>query len=64
MYWREQPITVKQAELISDMQEFTMLPIPAFKGKNRGEASDYIRMYRKTAFTKIDPKEDSYGNQD
>ena len=47
--WRLRPITDKQKEYIEDMQDFSIYPLPAFKGQTRGEAADYIDKYRKLA---------------
>ena len=47
--WRNDPITVKQKECIKEMQEFSHYPLPKFKGKTKGEASDYIDKWSELA---------------
>ena len=47
--WRMLPPTPKQLALIAEMQEFSEYPLPFFEGKTRGEASDYIDKWIKTA---------------
>lgn len=42
MAWRDDPATEKQLEMIRNMNEFSEYPLPPFKGKTKGEASDYI----------------------
>lgn len=49
MTWRNEPITDRQMKYISDMQEFSEMPIPLFTGTTKGEASDYIDKYAKIA---------------
>ena len=49
MSWRDDPITEKQREFIEEAMEFSVYPIPAFKGKTKGEASDWIDKYGKLA---------------
>lgn len=51
--WRKQPITKKQKEYISDMQEFSDYPLPKFTGTTKGEASDYIEKYREFAHENV-----------
>lgn len=48
MSWRDDPITEKQEEMISNMQEDAGMNgalIPPFHGKTKGEACDYISTY-------------------
>ena len=44
--WRNDPITQKQMDLIMEMQETAgmngAIELPAFKGKTKGEACDWI----------------------
>jgi hypothetical protein len=49
MDWREKEITEKQKNYIMEMTEFSEYPLPPFKGKTRGEASNYINKYNKIA---------------
>lgn len=54
MSWRELEPTEKQLALIAEMQEFSDYPLPVFKGKTRGDASDYIDKYGKIAHERVD----------
>lgn len=40
--WGDLPVTEAQLRYIRDMQEMSPYPLAEFKGKTRGEASDYI----------------------
>lgn len=46
MTWRSDPATEKQLTLIAQIQEDAgingAMPLPPFRGKTKGEASDYI----------------------
>ncbi len=53
MNWRDKEITEKQKRCIMAMIEFSQYPLPAFKGKTRGEASNYINKYNKIAHESI-----------
>ena len=53
MSWRNKPITEKQKECITAMQEFSHYPIPIFNGTTRGEASDYIDEYGELAHENV-----------
>ena len=62
MSWRNDPVTEKQMQLIQDIQEFSEYHPPAFKGKTKGEASDYINAHIKLAHERILPYDDNYGD--
>lgn len=47
--WRNEKATEKQLAYISEMQEFSPYPLPAFTGSTKGEAADYIDKWRKLA---------------
>ena len=49
MNWKDKEITEKQKRCIMAMIEFSQYPLPEFKGKTRGEASNYINKYNKIA---------------
>ncbi len=56
--WRDDPMTDKQLNLISEMMEFSDLPLPEFTGKTKGEASDWITAnMRKAHETALDSYE-------
>lgn len=63
--WRNHPITEKQKAMIQELQEFSELPLPTFKGTTKGEASDYINQYIKTAHQSLDAIDhaDNYGDR-
>lgn len=48
MSWKSDPITEKQERMIAAIEENAIMNgafIPAFQGKTKGEASDYIDNY-------------------
>lgn len=63
--WRNEPATERQLAYIAEMQEFSEFHIPAFIGKTKGEASDYINQYSKTAHEVFDVAShgDNYGDR-
>ena len=48
--WRKEPMTEKQADFIQFMEGYRFDVFPAFTGSTKGEATDYITRYRKTAY--------------
>ena len=42
-------ITDKQLKYIREMQEFSEYPLPAFTGKTKKDATEYIQKYSKLA---------------
>lgn len=60
--WRNDPITKKQKIYIEEMQEFSEFPLPAFAGKTKGEASDYINKYVKIAHERILEHHEDWGD--
>ena len=58
--WRNDLPTEEQIVYIKEMQEFSEFPLPKFEGKTKGEASDYIDKWIKTAHYKFDY--DSHGD--
>lgn len=40
------PITENQKRYIDTIMEFSLYPVPAFKGKTRKEAAEYINKYQ------------------
>ena len=65
MSWRDKPTTSKQYELILEMNEFSVFPLPKFTGKTRGEASDYIKTNLSLAHELFDfnGHDDNYGDR-
>jgi len=63
--WRKDPVTDKQLAYISEMQEYSDFPIPAFIGTTKGEASDFINRWSKVAHEKFDydGHADNYGDR-
>ena len=63
--WRTDPATKKQLAYIQEMQEFSDFPIPQFTGSTKGEASDYIDRWSKTAHEAFDFQGhgDKYGDR-
>lgn len=63
--WRDEPATEKQIAYIQEMHEFSEFPIPYFSGTTKGEASDYINRWSKTAHEKFDAKchADNFGDR-
>ena len=63
--WRNDPATKKQLAYIKEMQEFSDFPIPRFTGSTKGEASDYIDRWSKTAHEAFDfhGHGDNYGDR-
>lgn len=63
--WRTDPATKKQLAYIQEMQEFSDFPIPQFTGSTKGEASDYIDRWSKTAHEAFDYQGhgDNYGDR-
>lgn len=63
--WRTNPATKKQLAYIQEMQEFSDFPIPQFTGSTKGEASDYIDRWSKTAHEAFDYQGhgDNYGDR-
>lgn len=63
--WRSDPATEKQKAYIEEMQEFSDFPIPSFTGSTKGEASDYIERWSKTAHEAADfyGHADNYGDR-
>ena len=63
--WRNDPATKKQLAYIEEMQEFSDFPIPRFTGSTKGEASDYIDRWSKTAHEAFDfhGHGDNYGDR-
>ena len=63
--WRNDPATEKQLAYIEEMQEFSDFPIPRFTGRTKGEASDYIDRWSKTAHERFDFEGhyDNYGDR-
>ena len=53
MSWRDDEITEKQKQLITDMQEFSAYSLPQFTGKTKGEASDYISRWGELAHENV-----------
>lgn len=48
--WRREPVTERQADFIQFMEEYRFDVFPAFTGSTKGEATDYITRYRKSAY--------------
>lgn len=63
--WRTDPATKKQLAYIQEMQEFSDFPIHQFTGSTKGEASDYIDRWSKTAHEAFDYQGhgDNYGDR-
>ena len=63
--WRNDIATKKQLAYIEEMQEFSDFPIPRFTGSTKGEASDYIDRWSKTAHESFDFRGhgDNYGDR-
>ena len=63
--WRSTPATEKQLAYIQEMKEFSDFPIPQFTGSTKGEASDYIDRWSKTAHEAFDFQGhgDNYGDR-
>ena len=57
MSWRNEPATKKQLALIMEMNEFSDFPLPAFTGKTKGEAADWIDANMKKAHERFDAYE-------
>jgi len=57
--WRDLPPTQKQLDYIVEMNEFSEWILPTFKGKTRGEASDYIDKWIKVAHEGFNEHEDA-----
>lgn len=47
--WRDGKPTLKQLNLIEEMQEYSDFPLPSFNGTTRGEAHDWIQKNWKAA---------------
>lgn len=47
--WRNDPPTVRQLDFIDIIRKKSSMYLPLFIGSTKGEASDYIDMYRKFA---------------
>ena len=60
MNWRDEPVTEKQRRLIAEMQEFSEFPLPAFNGRTKGEASDWIDQNMRKAHETMDRYESSH----
>lgn len=60
--WRFDPITEKQKAYIFEMQEFSELPLPFFRGKTKGEAADYINRYIKIAHESVLEHHEDWGD--
>lgn len=63
--WRNDHVTEKQLAYIEEMREFSDFPIPLFTGSTKGEASDYIDKWSKTAHESFDfhCHGDNYGDR-
>lgn len=62
--WRDEPATEKQKNLIAEMHEFSLFPLPLFTGKTKGEAADYIDKYIKLAHEDFDAYERDGGGDE
>lgn len=60
--WRFDPITEKQKAYILEMQEFSELPLPFFRGRTKGEAADYINRYIKIAHESVLEHHEDWGD--
>lgn len=60
--WRSDPVTEKQKAYIAELQEFSEVLLPPFVGKTKGEASDYIDRYTKTAHERIFEHHEDWGD--
>ena len=62
--WRDEPATEKQKKQIEEMHDYSMLPLPLFTGKTKGEAADYIDKYIKMAHEDFDDYERDGGGDE
>ena len=60
--WRDLPPTPAQLACIAEMCEFSIFPLPTFKGTTRGDASDYISKWSALAHETVE--DDNAGDRE
>ena len=66
MSWQEEPITKRQKFFVDRIWIDGMMngaPIPRFNGTTKGEASEYINMYRKQSHYSCDGNRENAGDR-